>query len=86
MQVVKRDGSQETFQPEKITRVAMVAGLEEPGAKKLSLEIADWVKTQSADSITSREIRDKVVELLPKYDKYAHDLYVWYEHSKDKSA
>ena len=64
----------------------MAAGLEEPGANKLASEIAAWVAANPAASITSRDIRDKVVELLPKYDKYAHDLYVWYEHTKDKAV
>lgn len=85
MQVIKRDGTTEDFQTDKIIRVVMAAGLEEPAANELAASVSDWIKSNTTPQVTSIQIRDKVVELLLKYDKYAHDLFVWYEHTKDQA-
>ncbi len=85
IKVIKRDGSSEFFHPTKIEKVVKAAGLTEKQAKKLTQNVTLWVKSQGEKIITTREIRDKVVEELLKADKYAHDLYVWYEQTKDKN-
>ena len=81
--VIKRDGSTEEFDSEKIFRVIKAAGLNEDKARKLAGEIEKWVNDRKQPALTTLQIRDRVAHELEKTDKYAYDLYVWYEKTKD---
>lgn len=82
--VVKRGGSKEPFDPEKISRVVAAAGLRPVEASELAEGVARWVELQDKSEITSIEIRDRVFRELEKVDKYASGLYAWYQNLKDK--
>lgn len=85
IQVIKRDGSKEDFNSDKISKVCIAAGLEEDQAKILSESVSDWAISTGSEEITSKQIRDQVVSRLAKLDQYAHGLYVWYESTKDQA-
>lgn len=80
--IIKSDGSTEEFQPAKITRVVMSAGLSDEQAKQLSQNVAEWVNIQADGQITTSQIRDKVLEGLKKVSAYAAGLFEWYEKTK----
>jgi transcriptional regulator NrdR family protein len=82
--VIKRDGAKEKFNTNKIERVVLAAGLDEKQANKLVRIITKWVYMQKEDSITSLRIRDKVIEEIQKIDRYAADLYIWYQKTLDR--
>jgi hypothetical protein len=82
--VKKRDGEYEAFDPKKIEAVAMAAGMTGEEANELLLLVMKWFSTLKGDEISSLAIRDKIVELMPKINKYAADAYISYEHYKDK--
>lgn len=81
--VIKRDGTKEDFQPEKIARVAKATGLSEEEANALAQNVTTWVASQQA-SITTLQIRDKVLEELQNGHSYAAGLFEWYEKTKNK--
>lgn len=83
--VIKRDGSEEPFDMEKIARVAQAAGLRPIDAEEVSKNVADWIEERGSAKIKSTEIRDKVFQELEKIDSYASGLYAWYQSTKDKS-
>jgi transcriptional regulator NrdR family protein len=83
IKVIKRDGSHEGFDPEKIRRVALATGLTQEQTSQLVDEVTRKVEETGKAEITSREIRKYVTEELRKISEYAYGLYVWYEKSKD---
>jgi len=83
--VIKRDGSEENYDMEKIARVAQAAGLRPIDAEEVSKNVTDWIEERGASKIKSTEIRDKVFQELEKIDSYASGLYAWYQSTKDKS-
>ncbi len=84
--VLKKDGSSEVFNPDKIAKVAHAAGLSEDEALDISEKITNKLMKENANKITSLRIRNMVAFELKKRDKYAHDLYIWYEKTKDKNG
>lgn len=82
--VIKRDGSEESFDKHKIVRVTKAAGLSEEEAVALADRVAAWIKRTVKEKIASRQIRDRVVEELNAVDKYAADMYIWYEGVKER--
>jgi transcriptional regulator NrdR family protein len=84
-QVLKRDGSVENFEPEKIARVVEAAGLEEDEAEDLAARVEKWVIESKKEEISSQEIRDKVIEELQDVDEYAANMYTWYQKTKDNN-
>ena len=69
VKVIKRDKSEDDYDPEKIERVIKAAGLNEKDAKKLSGLITKWIKDQQFTHITSLQIRDRVVLEIQKMNK-----------------
>ena len=86
IKIKKRDGSLEDFDQTKIARVVIAAGLTHEQGQRLAAEITNWAQTNSNSSITSLQIRDKVIEELQKLNPNAADLYTWYEKTKDEPA
>jgi len=82
--VIKRDGSTEPFDPEKIARVVLVAGLEPEQATRLSELVQNWAASLNRPLVTSLEIRDEVVRQLRLINDYVAGLFVWYQKTKDK--
>ncbi len=80
MKVIKRDGSTEDFKPEKIARVVKAAGLDEQDSENLAQKVLMAFEGQEVSSL---EIRDHVLDELENTDKYAADMYRWYQETKD---
>lgn len=82
--VIKRDGKEEPFDAEKVSKVVQAAGLRPVEASELSEKISQWIEGLDRKTLTSIEIRDKVFKELEKIDKYASGLFAWYQNLKDK--
>jgi transcriptional regulator NrdR family protein len=82
VKVVKRDGVIEDYDPNKIIRVAVAAGLDEQKAKIMSDEITIWVEKSGIKQFTSLQLRDIVTGKLHKFDEAAAKMYVWYQSTK----
>ena len=81
--VIKRDGTKEDFQQEKIARVVKATGLSEDEANLLAQNVTVWITNQQ-ETITTLQIRDKVIAELQNGHIYAAGLYEWYEKTKNK--
>ncbi len=86
IQVLKRDGTREPFDPDKIVRVTQAAGLDPDQAKKLAGEIADWAQKSGLSQLTTLQLRDLVIGKLHKYDEAAAKMFVWYQMTKLKDT
>jgi transcriptional regulator NrdR family protein len=82
--VIKRDGTKESFDVEKIGRVVQAAGLTTDQGITLAKAVASLIQGKKVDEVTSLEIRNLVYEELKKVNTYAADLFAWYEKTKDK--
>lgn len=82
--VSKKDGSKESYSQDKIARVAIAAGLLPSQAQRLTVRITEWIKETHSSTITTLQIRNKLVEELKRVDKSAADLFLWYEKTKEK--
>lgn len=85
MQVQKRDGSLEDFDQGKIARVVHAAGLTEDQAQTLAETLNQWANAIGKPLISTREIRDKVIEELYKVNRNAANLFVWYQGTKEQN-
>lgn len=83
VKVLKRSGSFEKFDPQKIARIAQATGLSYNEAVSLSNKVKKWAHNSKQKSIPSSWIRDKVLEELRKVNPYAAGLYEWYEKLKE---
>lgn len=84
IQVKKRDGSLENFDQAKIARVAVATGIDTGQGQQLAANVASWIESLGQPTVTSQQIRDKVVEELQKVNPNAARLYTWYEKTNDK--
>lgn len=88
--VIKRDGTVEDFQPNKIARVVRAAGLTSKQSQMLATKVAQWaikwVKIKKQAKITTLEIRMKVIEELHQTNEYAANLFAWYQKTKDRHS
>ncbi len=82
IQIIKRDGSKELFEPEKISRVVIAAGLDPQDAQKIITYVETELKDKNITETTSLNIRDLVVTALETVSKSAHDMFVWYQSTK----
>lgn len=81
-EVIKKDGSREPFDVEKIRNVTKAAGLDDAKVNDLCEKITKWVDEKG--SVTTPEIREQVLSYLKTNDPYVYGLFKWYEDSKDK--
>ncbi len=86
MKIIKRDGSFEGFSAGKIEKVVKAAGLPKEKARALARKIGFELKIMGKKEIHSSELRDMIASELKKADRYAYDLYIWYEGTKDKKT
>lgn len=84
--VVKRDGRIESFSIDKVKRVLLASGLSPDATEEALLEIISWADSQETDTITSSQIRDKVISELNERDQYAANMFTWYQKSKEGSS
>lgn len=82
--VIKRDGSEQAFEKDKIARVVQAAGLRADQAKDLAEKVDDWMQKQSEEKINSIQIRDEVLNQLRQMDEYAANMFEWYQKTKEK--
>ena len=82
IKVLKRDGSTEEFDPQKIARVTQAAGLEAGQAKDLSKKVDQWIKGLKQNLVSSLKIRSKVLAELNRVNQYAANFFEWYEKTK----
>jgi len=87
MQIIKRDGSRQEFNKQKIARVVHSAGLSQEESHVLANKIEEWIKKQASENkkVNSLEIKDQVSKLLKQENEYAWGLYSWYENIKSKN-
>lgn len=86
LQVIKRDGKKENFEPFKIVRIAQAAGLTDEEVDKMHSATISRVKEiaqKNSGEILSTKIRDIVIEELKEVNEYAAGLYEWYEKTKN---
>lgn len=86
LEVIKKDGRLEDFDPDKIARVVTAAGLKPEEGFALALNVDRWAKSQGKTQITTLEIRNKVIEELKKTNEQTANFFMWYEKGKDKNA
>jgi transcriptional regulator NrdR family protein len=77
--VVKRDGSEQAFDINKVKQAILNAGGSEDAAAAVSEEVANWVVVTAVDNkIESLKIRDKVLAELKSADFVAAGSYEAY--------
>jgi 2-phosphoglycerate kinase len=84
IKVEKRDGKIEEYEDRKIGRVVIACGLDSNEAEKFVMEVNNWITAFDGKTVTSGQIRDKILEILPKYSDYSAKQYSWWEKYKDK--
>lgn len=84
--VIKRDGSKEPFDAEKIDRVVVAAGVTPDQATEIVARMNTWLTDKHLSEISSLELRDKVIEELRKTDSYAANMFEWYQKTKEKTS
>jgi len=84
--IIKRDGSTEPFEPNKIRKVVTAAGLEKNESNILTDKVTKWVSKNKNPSVTTLEIREKVIEELKIVNPYVAGLFEWYEKTKDNNG
>lgn len=86
IQISKKDGSKEKFDPKKIERVLVAAGLNDQQTKKVTQKIVDWVINNREYEVSSQDIRKKVYQELRAVDEYTANFYKWYKKTEGKST
>jgi len=85
IKVIKRDGTLEDYSEDKIKTVVNTAGLDSHRSEALAITVTEWIKSTGKKEVTSREIRDKVLEELKVYDESVANLFDWYEKTKENN-
>lgn len=81
--IIKRDGTLEDFDANKISRVVQAAGLDAVQADRLAQEISGQLTNSGDQTISSLTIRDLVIKKLHHLNENAANLFTWYEKTKD---
>ncbi len=79
--VVKRDGSEQPYDEDKVRKISRASGLNDEEAETLTTSVTKMVKSSSGTT-TSLRIRAKVLEDLLNVNEYAAGLFEWYEKNK----
>lgn len=83
-EIIKRDGSKEPFEAEKIVRVVKAAGLDDRQSQELAAHVAEWIESQPDQAVSSLTVRDEVQKQLDSMNRYVADLFRWYEKTKEE--
>ncbi len=82
MQVKKKDGRLENFDRGKISRGIVAAGASQETAEAIATEVENWTGGAATDeTITTAEVRGKVLELLRAQDPAAATSFEQYRKS-----
>jgi transcriptional regulator NrdR family protein len=81
--IVKRNNSLELYNPQKIKRVVMAAGLSEEMATSLVSTIEKWLRSLKTEQLSSITLRDEVLNELKKVSTTAANLFAWYQKTKE---
>lgn len=82
IQIIKRDGTKEPYDEEKIIRVVKAAGLDDEKSIELAHAVTQKLQGTNIEDVTSIRIRDIVLEELKIMDQYAANLFEWYQKTK----
>lgn len=82
--VIKRDGSIEPYQEEKIARVVSAAGAEDHVSNEVAKRITAWLESNTSPEVPSLAIRDQVIVELLKVDTDAASMFSWYQKTKEQ--
>ena len=82
--VIKRDGSKEPYQEEKLKKVVKTAGCVDGECNIVANKVTGWLEDSEKKEITSLEIRDAVIEEMKKTNENAANMFEWYQKTKDK--
>ena len=85
IKVEKRDSQVEDYDPEKVIKVVVAAGLSEGQAKELVAKVDEWINKSGKSLFTSLQIRDRAIIEIQKMDEFAAKKFIWYEKYKDKN-
>jgi transcriptional regulator NrdR family protein len=86
IEISKKDGTKEKFDPKKIERVLKAAGLNDEQTKKVTEKIIGWVKNNAEYEVSSQDIRKQVYKELQAVDEYTANFYKWYKKTEGKST
>lgn len=81
--IVKRDSRLELYDPKKIVRVTLAAGLTEEQASKLVETISNWLHSLKLEQIHSTKLRDKIIEEMHVLNHNAAKMFSWYQKTKE---
>ncbi|MCL4373374.1 MAG: ATP cone domain-containing protein [Candidatus Marsarchaeota archaeon] len=81
MRVKKSDGREEEFIREKITVALVKNGLDIEAAREIANAVEN--KFSSRDALTSREIRDEVLQRVKERDASLYQKWLDFEKTKD---
>lgn len=84
--VIKRDGTEEAFEKNKIERVIKAAGLAPDKALVVANNVEKWTQENNLPKFTSLELRDEIYTQLQQIDENIANLYQWYEGTKDQKS
>lgn len=79
MQVEKRDGQTEEFSRNKIYRSVAAAGLSPNDANRVTNQVQAWAESSGQETVSTQEIRDKVIQLLEEKDPAVAESYRSYK-------
>lgn len=82
VQVVKKVGSSQPYDQNKIERVTVAAGLKPEEAKALAEKVTEQIKMLGSEQVESATIRGLVQTELSKTNQFAAQAYDWYEKGK----
>ncbi len=85
VQVIKRNGTPEAYDPTKIVRVVKAAGLNDAEALTLADGVNAWLAERGKEEVTSVQVRDRVLVELQKINKAVAKKFAWYEMQRDKN-
>ncbi len=83
--VEKRDGTLEDYDPEKIKKVVLAAGLLEDKAKELVTAVNAWAMNYDKEVVDSILVRDRILIEIQKLDEYVAKEFSDYQRYKDKN-
>lgn len=78
VKVVKRDGSTEEFDKDKLVVSVIKSGLTNEEAEELYVKVENWLGGVEEESIASTAIRDKVIEIMKEGNPIAAGSYESY--------
>ncbi len=79
MWVIKRDGSKEKFDLNKIKQVTEATGLSTEQIEMVATKLDSWVRSLKLAEISSLAIRDQVAAELKLVNQDAYNLFTWYQ-------